>query len=267
MKQGQEPPVPAPPHDAPAFPAGRGLVWYRYGDPEAMMDELAAAIADALTDAVRERRRASLVLPGGSTPRPLYRLLASRPIAWPQVTVMLGDERWVAEDDPASNIGVWKRLVAGSAADAATTVGFHLPAVAHARDALEEVGARLAVVARPFDVVLLGMGTDGHVASLFPGRDLSRYLDLPLLAVPPAPGPQAGGPERISLGLPLLADGRKLILLVRGEEKRRMLSRAIAEGPAGGLPVAHLIARAGRCRAPLEIWWAPADTEIPGADR
>lgn len=243
------------------------VVWYRYGDGATMMEDLAGEITARLAAAVGERRAASLVLPGGATPRPLYRLLACRDIDWPAVKVLLGDERWVAEDDPASNGGVWRRAIAGTAAAAADIVSLHVPGPAHAREALEIVARRLAAVPRPFDVAVLGMGEDGHVASIFPGPGLDRFLDAPLLASPPAPGPAAGGPERVSLGLPLLSDARKLILLVRGEKKRRLLTRVIAEGPASGLPVAHLVARRAAHRAPFEIWWAPAGTENPEAGR
>ncbi len=247
---------------------GRDLVWYRYTDAATMMDDLAAALSRTLEEAVRERHRASLVLPGGTTPLPLYRRLASRPLDWPRITVLLGDERWVPTDDPASNTGAWKRAVAGTPADGAPTPSFHLPEVARPCEALEEIARRIADAPRPFDVVVLGMGTDGHVASLFPGPGLARHIDQPLVAAPPAPVPPGGGVPRISLGLPLLSDARKLILLIRGDEKRRVLTRALAEEPLeDGLPVARLVARAAARGVPIEIWWASAHEASSGAGR
>jgi 6-phosphogluconolactonase len=150
---------------------------HRFPDCASLVRSLADEIAGWLGEAVAARGAASLVVPGGSTPGPLFDALAGKELLWSAITVTLNDERWVDPADPASNERlVRERLLTGCAAEAGF-VGLKT-AAATARDGLAEVEARLAAIARPFDVMLLGMGADSHTASLFPGSAaLAASLD------------------------------------------------------------------------------------------
>jgi 6-phosphogluconolactonase len=217
--------------------------------------DLAAAAAERLADSLLiglgERGAASLALAGGSTPADIYRRLSSWPLAWRQVTATLTDERWVSPDSPDSNARLIREtLLSGAAAEA----GF-IPLMDPTAQGPEEVARRaeaaLAEAPWPLDAVLLGMGSDGHFASLFPGNPaLQAGLALGggsmVIAVPagrPAP-PQ----PRLSLTLDALRGARTVLLVIRGAEKLAVLSRAEAEG----LPVAALLRHTS-----VRTLWAP----------
>ncbi len=219
-------------------------------------DVLAAALADSvagdLHDAAAERTAVSLVVSGGSTPRPFFEHLSRRPLAWDRVRITLADERWVPPDHEASNERLVRRhLLAGEAA-VATLVGLKNAATTpeEGRDGCEQA---LVEVPRPFDVVVLGMGGDGHTASLFPGAsELAAGLDpesrRSCLAVRPTAAPL----PRMSLTLAALLDSRRLVLHVTGDDKWRVYAQALEPGPPEELPIRALLAT-GR----VQVWWAP----------
>ena len=212
---------------------------------EAAAEAAAHAIAQRLAEALRTRGRASLVATGGRSPGPVYdQLVKAAGIDWARVVVTLSDERCVAPDDPASNARqVRERLLAGEAAKA------HLLPLWPAPDAAA-LGALM-----PFDAVLLGMGEDGHVASLIPGDPgLSAAMDpsSPRLTVS-APGGLGKPPvPRISLTLSALLNARAIFLLIAGAAKREVIAQAQA---GADLPVRALIAQT---RVPVRVLWSPA---------
>jgi 6-phosphogluconolactonase len=207
---------------------------------------LAGEIADRLEDGVIERNQASLVATGGSTPGGLYDLLSAMAAPWNRVWITLSDERWVPATDPASNEHlVRERLMLGPAAAG------HLiplktddprPAVA-----LPAADARIAAMPRPFDVVVLGMGEDGHFASLFPGAvdGLDPMSGANVVAVE-QPG-AAGTSHRLSMTLSALLDSRWIAVVIRGEAKL-----ALARDP-GNTPIAAIL---GQTKVPVEVYWA-----------
>jgi 6-phosphogluconolactonase len=209
-------------------------------------------IVAALEDRLDEGGRATFVASGGSTPTPVYQQLRDRPIDWGRVDVTLSDERWVAPTSPESNERMLReQLLQGRAAAAKFT-----PLYCPAGDASTSADVAEAIVEdlMPFDSVLLGMGDDGHFASLFPGSSaLSDALDLETVrrcigvpaAVPAPPQP------RISLTLKAIVDSRLILLLITGEEKKAVLDRALA---GADLPVRALLMQE---RAPVHIYWAP----------
>lgn len=194
---------------------------------------LAASIAGRLRTAIAERGHAGLVVCGGSSPGELFEHLAGATLDWSRVTVIPSDERWVPVTDERSNERLIRRKLLVGPAAAARLLGLYRETESP-NQAVTEVAAALAQVPRPLDVVLLGMGADGHTASLFPDApDIQACLDSDAACVAPRVGP----PARLSLGLSYLTDARSLDLLIFGADKRRVLERARASGPVAELPV------------------------------
>ena len=193
----------------------------RLASPEKVAQAGAAAVARELAAGAK-----TLVLAGGTTPRRCYELLASRPVQWGRVTVLFGDERCVPPDDAESNF----RMAREALLDRVFPASVHrIPG-----ELGPEEGARAyaAVVERvqPLDLVLLGMGPDGHTASLFPGHP-ELAVDGWAVGVRDAPKPP---PDRISLTLQALRTARRVIFLVTGADKAEAVARARrGEVPAG----------------------------------
>ena len=226
---------------------------HRFPDRSALVEALADEIAARLADGVAARGAASLVVPGGSTPAPLFDALCERDLPWKAVVITLNDERWVDPSDAASNERlVRERLLVGRAAEACF-FGLKTPA-ATPRQAVVEVEARLADVARPFDVMVLGMGEDGHTASLFPySAALAASLGGDPAQVQAVEAPHARGAiERMTLSLPAIVDSRSVAVLITGSEKLAVLGRAAEPGDPLALPI-----RAVLSRAPVHAYWSP----------
>ena len=229
-------------------------LWISAPDPQHLAEQLAEDIAARLTQAVAERGAASLVVPGGTTPAQLFDALARRRAPWNRVSVTLTDERWVDPADTDSNERqIRSRLLTHHAA-AARFVGLKTPALS-AAGALGDVEARLKALPRPFDVMLLGMGADGHTASLFPGSPaLKASLAGDRIAVQAVQAPGARGSlERITLALPTILDSRMIAVLVAGAAKLATLRRAQEEGDALAMPIRAVLN--GAC-APIRIYWS-----------
>lgn len=195
-----------------------------YPDAEALFLSLANQIAGELGQALRGAGQASLAVPGGSTPGPLFDLLSGVDLDWVQVTVLPTDERWLPESDPRSNGRLIRsRLLRGAAAGARL-----LPLYAAGSEpevAAERLGGAIAPLL-PLTTVVLGMGEDMHTASLFPGGDqLAQALasDAPVLVPMQAPGvPEA----RMTLSARALNSAINLHLVLLGPAKRAALEQA-----------------------------------------
>jgi 6-phosphogluconolactonase len=206
-------------------------------DPEAVALAAADLVAAAIGDGVR-----TLVLTGGTTPRRAYRLLAERSLPWGRVTVLFGDERCVPPDDAESNYRLAReellsRVHPGTVHRMAGELGAEEAAALY-----EPIVQALA----PLDLVLLGIGPDGHTASLFPGNP-AVAAGGQAVAVHGSPKPP---PDRVSLTLGALRSARRTVLLVTGGDKAEALRLAQRGAvPAGMIPGAeYLVDRAAAAR-------------------
>jgi 6-phosphogluconolactonase len=222
---------------------------------EDLLNVLADEIVARLSSGVARNGAASFVCSGGTTPGQLFDVLAKRAAPWKQVRVTLSDERWTEPTSERSNEHLVRtRLLTGEAA-VATLVPMKTPA-ARARDAEGAVDAAIAAMPRPFDVVLLGMGTDGHTASLIPGSEgLAQALDAtsPALvrAVDPPNVTHMG--ERMTLTLRALLDARWIVVFIKGEEKLAAYKHALAGSDVLENPVRAVLQQRN---VPVSIFWS-----------
>ncbi|MEF3047624.1 6-phosphogluconolactonase [Pseudotabrizicola sp. L79] len=201
-----------------------------YPDADLMFLSLADQIASELADFLRRNGKASLCVPGGTTPGPIFDTLSGVDLDWANVAVFLNDERWVPETSPRSNTRLLReRLIRGKAA-AAQLVPLYAPAD-QPEDQLQALSDGLKPHL-PISVLLLGMGADMHTASLFPGADkLDQALaaDAPVLMALRA---DAAGEPRITLTAPHLKAAFCTHIVIRGAEKRAALERAANLSPS-----------------------------------
>ena len=207
-----------------------------FDDPEEVARHAADALARAIDDARRDGRELHIALAGGSTPRRAYELLADVEGSWAHLHLWLGDERCVPEDHPEANVRMVRRsLLARERAQPPVLHAVPSPEVPedaawlYGRELLEHLPDAV------FDVVLLGMGPDGHTCSLFPGHPVLQVREAPVAPVRDSPKPP---PERVTLTLPVLRRARYTLLLATGERKREALGRALAG--ASSIPVGLL---------------------------
>jgi 6-phosphogluconolactonase len=214
----------------------------------------AVTLAAELRRALEHQPRARLLLSGGSTPGPVYQALSRAPLAWDRIDVALVDERWLQPDDPDSNSHLVSTMLLHDKAAKARFETLTRPG----RSIEGAVAAANLHASQVPDAVVLGMGDDGHTASLFPGlRGLDGLLASPnaYVSVDAAGCPGAGPwPRRISLTPAGLAPARMRLLLIRGEHKRRLFERALDGTDALELPIRLAFTTPG---ARLRVHWCP----------
>jgi 6-phosphogluconolactonase len=220
----------------------------RFDSVDAMAAAAAQFMAHQLGQAITARGAAVFVATGGHTAGAVYDHLAAAPLDWSRVRITLTDERWVDVTDPESNERlVRERLLIGAAA-AAGFLGLKGSAPL-ADDAAQAVADQLASWPAP-DVAMVGMGEDGHIASLFPGNpalELGLDSDAPIcIAVPQGEGRPPVQP-RLSLSASWLASAHEIVLPITGEAKLRVAELALAGEQAEQFPVAALLQH-GRVR-------------------
>jgi 6-phosphogluconolactonase len=194
------------------------------------------------------------VVSGGRSPVGLFERLRDEPLDWSRVWVTLADERWVDPQDSASNERLVRSVLLKGAAAAAQFRGLKNSAPTPQMGAAD-AWRSLRGLARPFDAVLLGMGDDGHTASLFPGSpNLHAALDesaQPGCAAMLAPtAPQA----RLTLNLRALLDSRHIVILITGDSKWMTYIEACRPGPAELMPVRAVLRQR---RTPVDVYWSP----------
>lgn len=195
-----------------------------YPDREMLALSLADRMAGQLGQYLRTNPGASLCVPGGSTPIPVFETLSGADIDWDRVTIFLGDERWVDGDHKRSNGRLLRRHLLRDRAAAASCIDLYT-GDPRPEDGADAVSQKIAVHL-PITVALLGMGNDMHTASLFPGADRlaeAMAADAPPLMAIRAPG---AGEPRLTLTRPVLAGAMHLHVLILGPEKREAIERA-----------------------------------------
>lgn len=213
------------------------------------MHDLAAAFADfaasILRNALMQANTASLVVPGGQTPRNYLPVLARQALPWENIYITLSDERWVDTNAETSNERLLRTYLLINKAEKAHFIGLKT-AHSHPSEALTTVHARLCQLPRPFSLTVLGLGEDGHIASLFPGATLEQDSSYLCQAAEPPIAPSA----RISLTLPALASSHHIALVVTGIAKRQLLDQLI-EAPDPLIPFVQLMQQ---CQSPITLF-------------
>jgi 6-phosphogluconolactonase len=207
---------------------------------ENLAHQLADAIVEKLQNAIEADGKASLVVSGGSTPKPLFEALSQRALRWSAVTVTLADERWVPESSADSNATFVKtHLLKDLAADATFVSLYENDKTPH--EGVSVVNERMTVVPQPFTVVVLGMGGDGHTASLFPdapGTEAAMAETESLVSiVEPTTVPQA----RITLTLKALMNTDCQFLHISGQDKRALVDEVLKDPAQSSYPIAQFL--------------------------
>lgn len=227
--------------------------WWEYDSAEELAEAVAGDIGFIIESALDARGEALVALAGGTTPVAAYQRLASRKLPWKKVTIVPTDDRLVAVTDPLSNAGMLARIFMPMGARVVPIAS----EMADHRQAGQAADARLADLKLPPDLVCLGVGADGHTASIFPGPDLDAALSAPrgrhAVGVMPDPLPPEAPVARVTLTRGAILSARAISIVLKGAEKRRVLERAIKEGPLAGAPVGRVLADAEQ---PIDIHWA-----------
>jgi len=189
-----------------------------------------------LLRSIEKYGKASFAVSGGRTPEHIFPLLANKHLPWGQVSITLADERWVEHQHPDSNEGLARRLLMQGPAVAARLIGLKTSAD-NPFDGQEKCEMALAGLDWPLDGIFLGMGEDGHIASLFPGE--ADWLDVTARTFPVAASGQRQA--RISLTPKAILDCRHIFLVIAGSQKRVTYDAAMQPGPVGELPVRLII--------------------------
>ena len=221
---------------------------HKFAIQQACNQALTEQLASCITQAFNAQQKVSLLLPGGGTPAGLLQQLSQQDLPWAEIYISPTDERWVAGDSQDSNAQMLQQAL--------TKANIVDPRLADTAQASSEAWARAVETHAPFAATLLGMGGDGHIASLFPGMPhLAPALQLneqPSALVGLAPNEPK---VRLSLNLSMLCATRWLGLLVFGERKKLMIDRVLAKDPTTqALPIYHLLWHAP---LPVHIYWAP----------
>lgn len=227
--------------------------WWDYEDKAEFAEAVAGDVAFIIESALDARGQALVAFPGGSTPAPIFPLLAKKKLKWKSVTIIPGDDRLVPVTDPLSNVAMiaktflplGARVLPISAADNKDY-----------KMAGKAADARLQDLHWPPDLVWLGVGGDGHTASILPGPDLEDALNAPkarrAIGVMPDPLPKEAPVARVTLTRASILSARTIMIALKGADKRKVLEQAIKDGPLSSVPIGRVLADAEQA---IDIHW------------
>jgi 6-phosphogluconolactonase len=228
--------------------------WWEYDSLDELADAVAGDVGFIVESAVDARGSSLIAVPGGSTGPAVFAKLAAQKLPWKKVTIIPTDDRLVPMDDERSNV----RAIAKAFLPVGARVIPIAAEIADYRLAGNSADARLRDLPWPPDLVWLGMGKDGHTASIFAGPDLQDALDAPkarrAIGVMPGPLPAEAPVARVTLTRAAILSARTVTITITGDEKRALLEQAIADGQSSKLPIGRVLAEIDQ---PIDIHWAP----------
>jgi 6-phosphogluconolactonase len=231
------------------------IEWWEYDDAAELADAVAGDIQFVIESALDARGSAVIALAGGKTPLPAYEKLAKAKLDWKRVTIIPSDERIVPLGDPLSNVTALGKTFIPKGARV-------IPVVPKATDDYKAAGRSADALMQdlhwPLDLCMLGVGGDGHTASIFPGPDFDEALNGPrerrALGVMPDPLPPEAPVARVTLSRAGIITARALLIAVTGKDKRKVIEDAIKQGAGSPYPIGRVLADV---ELPVDIHWAP----------
>lgn len=220
---------------------------------EQLAVDLADNIITRLDTAISEKGQALLAVSGGSTPKLLFQELSARDFAWNKVTVILVDERYVSPNDPRSNEKLIRENLATDKASEINILGFWMDgyAIHDAMNALDDKFRSMNNI----DVVILGMGLDGHTASFFPdGNNLADAINPSCSKTILDMEAKGAGEPRLTITLPPIMKAHFHVLHIEGDEKHKVLQQAMSEKTEQILPIRSVVEAV---ELPIHLYWAP----------
>jgi 6-phosphogluconolactonase len=228
--------------------------WWDYESLDELADAVAGDVGFIIESAIDARNASLIAVPGGKTGPAIFPRLAAQKQQWKRVTVIPTDDRLVPMDSELANV----REIARAFLPLGARV---IPIATEITDyklAGNSADARLQDLAWPPDLVWLGMGADGHTASIFAGPDFQEALDAPkarrAIGVMPDPLPPEAPVARVTLTRAAILAARTILITIEGQQKRDLLEQAIADGQSSKLPIGRVLAELDQ---PIDIHWCP----------
>jgi 6-phosphogluconolactonase len=226
--------------------------WWDYDDAEELAEAVAGDVGFIIESALDARGDAVIALPGGKTPLAAYEKLSQAKINWKRVTIIPTDDRLVAMDSPLCNAAMLAKFFMTKGARVIPLGGDN----ADYQMAGRAADARLQDVHWPLDLVWLGVGADGHTASIFAGPDLDAALNAPTgrraVGVMPDPLPPEAPVARVTLTRGAILEARAITMVVTGNDKRALVEQAIKDGPLSTVPIGRVL---GEAEQAIDIHW------------
>jgi 6-phosphogluconolactonase len=224
--------------------------WWDYDNAEELAEQLAGDIGFIIESAIDARNECLLALPGGKSPIPVFEKLVQQKFPWKKITIVPGDDRLVDVTDPLSNANLLARNFMPLGARVIPLASANLGV----RQAGEAADARLSDLHWPPDLVWLGMGTNGHTASIFHGPDYDEALSSKKKAIglTPDPLPPEAPVARVTLTRSAILAARSIFITIDGDEKKRVLEEALEEGAKSDWPIGRVLADAEQS---IDIHW------------